>query len=68
MEIQTAFHQVLGKKLGITDFEAWVYATSELEEFLDSDDYFELISLNYKDKSVLYNLEKVLDKGLRKQN
>ncbi|MBC6612993.1 hypothetical protein H8B15_18875 [Hymenobacter sp. BT507] len=62
MEIQAAFHQVLAKKLSIADFEAWVYATPELEKFLDSNDYFELISLNYKDKRARFNLEALLDK------
>ncbi|MBO3272552.1 hypothetical protein [Hymenobacter defluvii] len=62
MEIQKAFHLVLAKKLAVPDFEAWVYATSELEKVLDSDDYFELISLNYKDRVALHNLKKLLDK------
>jgi len=62
MQITEAFHQVLAKKLAIADFEAWVYATPELEEFLGVDDHLELISLNYKDKSAFFNLKNLLAK------
>lgn len=61
MEIRDAFHRVLTKELPVADFEAWVYTTPELDDFLGEEEYFELISLNYKEKRAHANLKKLLD-------
>ncbi len=42
------------------DFQSWVYHDSDLESRIGADLYFELIDTDYKDKSVLYNLRKVV--------
>lgn len=44
------------------DFEQWVYSNENLETILSSDEYLELISLNYKTPSSLYDAEKILKK------
>ncbi|GGF04329.1 hypothetical protein [Hymenobacter cavernae] len=60
MQPTDVFQQVLAKAMSVPDFERWVYDTPALELFLSADEYLELISLNYKDKSALYELEKII--------
>lgn len=48
--------------LRISDFEQWVYNTPDLQTLLVSEDYLSLISLNYKNKHVMSELERILDK------
>jgi hypothetical protein len=65
--IEEKFYKVLMHKIGIQDFEKWVYATSELETELEEDVYIEIVSLNYKSKFAHDELEKIvgcfIDKG-----
>ncbi len=51
----------------VAEFEQWVYATSELEEQLPSDLYFQLISVPYKDKYEVEKLRDILKNWLEKQ-
>lgn len=44
----------------IHEFEAWVYNTCDLEKRIGKELYFELIDINYKDKFLLNNLNKVV--------
>ena len=55
------FYEVLKHKISIQDFEQWVYGTKELESELPEDTYTDLISLNYKDKYVYNELEKIVE-------
>ena len=58
--IELKFYEVLKNKIDILNFEQWVYANKELQQELDEEIYFELISLNYKDKYAYNNLEKII--------
>lgn len=45
-------------------FETWVYNYDELENILNSDDYFQVISLDFKSSYIKGELEKILNKYL----
>ncbi len=53
-------YKLIARELGLSEFEQWVYSEKELETFLSSDDYLNIISLNYKPPSALYEAEKIL--------
>lgn len=59
--IQDKFYEVLYHKISIADFEEWIYSTLTLEKDMASDKYFKLISLNYRDRHILHELEKLLE-------
>lgn len=66
-DIQEIFFDTLNGDKTILEFESWLYADKRLESVLNSDDYLELISYNYKSdtsKKWLYRLfEKHIDVG-----
>ena len=45
--IEYKFYGVLKHKIGIREFEQWVYQTKELESELPEEIYTDLISLNF---------------------
>ncbi len=63
-DIKAQFFKMMEDKISILDFEQWVYDTKELESVLSSDDYFELISLNYKKSGAKYELLKVIERNV----
>ncbi|WP_022825833.1 hypothetical protein [Hymenobacter norwichensis] len=60
MQVVEEFYRLLAKKMSVTDFEQWVYATPTLETIMSEDDYLGLITLNYKSNWAFYELEKLL--------
>lgn len=48
--------------LSMSDFEQWVYDSSELQALFTPEDYLFLISINYKSKHARVELEKIVDK------
>lgn len=58
--IELVFYKLVSHEIELSDFEKWVYSESELEQTLKPDDYLEIISINYKTPSGLYEAEKVL--------
>lgn len=46
----------------ISKFENWVYSSKELENTMNTDDYIELISLDFKSQHIKSEIEKVVDK------
>jgi hypothetical protein len=53
-------YKLIAREVEIHEFELWVYSEKELESFLGSDEYLDLISLAYKQPSSLYEAEKIL--------
>jgi len=43
------------------DFEEWVYTNQALEKELTSQVYLELISLNFKDRSIRQKIESLIE-------
>jgi len=58
--VELVFFKLVSHEIELLEFEKWVYSESKLEEILSSNDYLELISINYKTPSGLYEAEKVL--------
>lgn len=62
-DFETYCFQMIYGNLNIHDFEQWVYDNTDvLSELLSGDDYLELISINYNEKSTKYEVEKLLEK------
>ena len=60
---KSKFFEFLNGELKISGLETWLYSTPELENDLDKELYFELISFNYKDKNSQGQLtELILDR------
>lgn len=51
----------LRKRTSESDFAAWLYQNKEFEEKLPSETYLEIISLEFSNKEVSYDLKKLLD-------
>ena len=60
--VELTFYKLVSKEIELSDFENWVYTETTLEQTLNSDDYLEIISINYKTPSGLYEAQKVLSK------
>jgi hypothetical protein len=58
--IKSKFHDVLKRKISIEHFEQWVYKNKSLEHELPKDSYLGLISINFKDKFALLEIEKIV--------
>jgi len=60
--IEKQIFDLLYDGLSISEFEQWVYNTSELQLIITPEDYLSLISLDYKSKHARAEIEKILDK------
>ena len=58
--IELVFYKLVSQEIELSEFENWVYSESALEQVLNSDDYLNIISINYKTPSGLYEAQKVL--------
>ena len=58
--VELVFYRLVSHEIELSEFENWVYSESELEKTLSLDDHLELISINYKTPSGLYEAEKAL--------
>jgi hypothetical protein len=63
-DIQTEFFKVLNNETSIDDFEQWVYKTKDIEDHFDQTDYIEFISLNFKNRYIIHEMKRVVDKYL----
>jgi hypothetical protein len=63
-EIESQYLNLVIDKISIRDFENWVYNSKWLENELTSDEYTELISLNYNNPSAKYEVGKILNKRI----
>lgn len=63
-EIQIEFFKLLNDELSIEKFEQWIYKTKELETYFGQADYLEFISLNFKDRHIIHEMKKIVDKYL----
>lgn len=63
-DIKERFYKTIKGKISLDDFEQWLYVDKELEKYLNSDDYFELISLSFKQSGAKYELWNLLTKHI----
>lgn len=57
--LQQPFFTLLLEQGSLSDFETWAYNEPSLENHLTPDDYLELISLDFKDKRSIIEIEKL---------
>ncbi len=60
LEMQIMFNEVIKRKVTVKDFEQWVYATPEIEDHFGYAFYLDLISLDFRDKYIYLDLERML--------
>lgn len=60
-ELQKPFFKLLLEQGSLSEFEIWVYNEPSLENHLTPDDYLELISLDFKDKKSIIDIEKIIN-------
>jgi hypothetical protein len=58
------FYKIHQNELTINDFEDWLYNEPVIEDVMGKDVYFDLINLNYRDKFISNELEKVIYKHI----
>lgn len=63
-DIKERFFKTIKGDISLDDFEQWLYADKELEKYLNSDDYFDLISLSFKLSGAKYELWNLLKKHI----
>lgn len=62
--IKERFFKTIKGDNSLDDFEQWLYADKKLEKYLNSDDYLDLISLNFKQRGAKYKLWNLLKKHI----
>jgi hypothetical protein len=60
IDIKERFFKTIKGDISLDDFERWVYDSKNLETILDSDDYLDIISLDYKKSGAKYELYNIL--------
>jgi hypothetical protein len=63
-DIQNIFLDTLSGDKTILEFEQWLYADKQLQTFINSDDYLDLISFGYKSDNAKYSLFRLLEKHI----
>lgn len=63
-DIRERFYNTIKGDISLDDFEQWLYADKELEKYLKSDDYLDLISLSFKKSGAKYELWNLLKKHI----
>jgi len=58
---ELAFFKLKANEISHKSFESWLYSSAEIEDILSSNDYLELISLDYQKQSSLYEATKILE-------
>ena len=63
-DIKERFYKTIKGDISLDDFEQWLYTDKELEKYLNSDDYLDLISLSFKKSGAKYELWNLLKKHI----
>ncbi|MDR2084185.1 MAG: hypothetical protein LBP67_04245 [Bacteroidales bacterium] len=63
-DIKEKFYKTIKGDISTDNFEQWLYSNKELERYLDSDDYLDLISLDFKKNGAKYELCELLKKHI----
>ncbi|MEI1279635.1 hypothetical protein V6Z05_15000 [Leptospira venezuelensis] len=59
-ELNEQIYDLLYVSIAIHEFEDWVFKSEGLERLLSQDDYLDLMSLDYRKKSVKYEIQSIL--------
>jgi len=61
-EFEKYYYDLVYNNLEIEKFESWIYSYEDLESILNEEDYIELISLNFNNRYIKYEIQKILDR------
>ncbi|MFE6169385.1 hypothetical protein ACFVP8_16180 [Viridibacillus arvi] len=59
--IQKQFYKIYKGQISISEFEEWLYKTQEIESIYGNDFYFNLLDLDYRNKHIKNELEKLIE-------
>lgn len=62
--LKELFYRAITGEMSLVDFEQWLYASDEVEQFLPADDYLALLTLNYHKRGAKYELIKLLEQHI----
>ena len=62
--MEVPFFRFLAGELSVEEFERWVYATPQLENYLGAPAYLEMISFNFRQPAADYELSKLIYKSI----
>lgn len=63
-EIEIFYFRFLNDEIPIKDFEQWIYATPELENYFGEAAYFELASFNFRQPAAQYEFSKLINQHI----
>jgi hypothetical protein len=63
-DIKERFYKTIKGDISLDNFEQWLYADKELEKYLNSTDYLDLISLSFQQSGAKYELWNLLKKHI----
>lgn len=61
VDIQKQFYKIYKGHISISEFEEWLYKTQEVESVFGNDFYFNLLDLDYRNKYIKNELEKLIE-------
>lgn len=64
-DLQEKFFQVYKKQIAIEEFESWIYENDSIEQVIGEERYFQLLSINYKQKHSWEEVEKLISPLIR---
>lgn len=62
--LKQRFYRTITGEISIEEFEHWLYADKELENYMNFDDHLDLISLNFRKSGAKYELWNLLKKHI----
>lgn len=60
-DIQKQFYKIYKGLINVSEFEEWLYNTTEIEDLYGNDFYFNLLDLNYRSKHIKVDLKKLIE-------
>ncbi|MGN7402513.1 hypothetical protein ACTHO0_21920 [Cytobacillus praedii] len=62
--MQKQFYNIYKGHISISEFEEWLYKTQEIESIYGNDFYFSLLDLDYRNKYIKNELEKLIEREI----
>lgn len=62
--MQKQFYNIYKGHISVSEFEEWLYKTQEIESIYGNDFYFSLLDLDYRNKYIKNELEKLIEREI----
>ncbi|MED3572663.1 hypothetical protein [Cytobacillus praedii] len=63
-DMQKQFYNIYKGHISISEFEEWLYKTQEIESIYGNDFYFSLLDLDYRNKYIKNELERLIEREI----